>query len=290
MHTGWLVEMASLWGYHGSTLVCGHEPIPSEALNEYWLRNRIRFDGWNSMLTRLRSQTLSMSVGRRVRAWHKLRCVIEEILMTEPLARVVVAVAAKLEDRQVDDDARSIAHNVFVSHCEVRNRCLRIILEGIDRGIAEADELNRLRHYLEHWTDLLLGYFANSPSSTQYAFSVSRMEGFADDYSERMLGPQSHVVWSLLLASCRSWLDKHCNLPPASPRMNQRVCEAAMGMIHPESFDSLGCMRSRLIQSIEYGIEHADATVASLESDSWESMSRVLTKGASPKPVRFEMS
>jgi hypothetical protein len=287
MHSGWLVEMAGVWGYHGATLVCERDALPAEAVNEYWLRSRIRFDGWNAMLSNLSAQTLSMSVGRRVLAWHKLRGVIEEVLLAEPLTRVCVAVAAQLEERQVDSDSRSILHNVLTTHCDVRNRCLRIILEGVERGIEEAEELNRLRHYLEHWTDMLLGYFAHSSSGAQYAFSISRMEEFADDYSQRMLGEESRVVWSLLQASCRAWLDEHCNHLPVSPRMNQRICEAAIGMIHPHLFDSLGCMRTRLIQSIEHGIDHADETVARLENGTWESMSTVHSKNQKSPALRF---
>ena len=289
MHSGWLVEMAGLWGYHGATLCRERDALPVEAVNEYWLRSRIRFDGWNAMLSRIRSQTLSLSIASRVRAWRKLRGVIEEVLLAEPLTRVCVAVAAQLEERQVDCDSRAILHNVLTTHCEVRNRCLKIILEEVERGTSEADELNRLRHYLEHWTDMLLGYFANSSSAAQYAFSVTRMEEFAEDYSQRMLGTQSKVVWSLFQASCRAWLDEHCDHPPVSPRMNQRICEAAIGMIHPHLFDSLGCMRSRLIQSIEHGIDHAAETVASLENGSWESMSHVLSQPSISKPLRFEV-
>ena len=288
MHSGWLVEMAGVWGYHGSTLVCERDALPVEAVNEYWLRSRIRFDGWNAMLSNLRAQTLSMSIARRVRAWNRLRSVIEEILLAEPLTRVCVAVAAQLEERQIDSDSRSILHNVLSTHSEVRNRCLTIILEGVERGIEEADELNRLRHYLEHWTDMLLGYFAHSSSGAQYAFSVTRMEEFADDYSHRMLGNESQLIWSLLQASCREWLNKHCYHAPVSPRMNQRICEAAIGMIHPHLFDSLGCMRTRLIQSIEHGIDHADETVASLENGTWESMSSILTPLQKSPAIRFE--
>jgi hypothetical protein len=289
MHSGWLVEMAGLWGYHGSTFVAENVALPAEAVNEYWLRSRIRFDGWNAMLTTLREQCKSASIARRVRGWHRLRAVIEEILLAEPLTRVCVAVAAQLEERQIDDDSRAILHNVLTTHSEVRNRCLKIILEGIEKGIDEAEELNRLRHYLEHWTDMLLGYFANSSLGGQYSFSVSRMEQFAEDYSQRMLGTQSKMVWTLLQASCRAWLDKHCIHSPVSPNMNRRICEAAIGMIHPQLFDSLGCMRTRLIQSIEYGIEHADETVNSLENGSWESMSQVLAASVKSKPVRFSV-
>ena len=288
MHSGWLVEMAGVWGYHGSTLVCERDALPVEAVNEYWLRSRIRFDGWNAILSNLRAQTLSVSAAQRVRAWNRLRGVIEEILLAEPLTRVCVAVAAQLEERQIDLDSRSILHNVLSTHSEIRNRCLTIILEGVERGIEEAEELNRLRHYLEHWTDMLLGYFAHSSSGAQYAFSVTRMEEFADDYSHRMLGHESKWIWSLLQASCREWLNKHCNHAPVSPRMNQRICEAAIGMIHPHLFDSLGCMRTRWIQSIEHGIDHADETVASLENGTWESMSSVLAPFPKSPVVRFE--
>jgi hypothetical protein len=288
MHSGWLVEIASLWGYHGSTLVRQRESLPVDAVHEYWVRNRVRFDGWNSLLTRLGSQTISLSMARRVRAWDKLQAVIEEILLAEPLARVCVAVATQLEERQVDGDARAILHNVYSSHCEVRNRCLKIIVEGIDRGLTEAADLNRLRHYLEHWTDMLLGYFACSDLGAEYAFSNSRMDEFADDFSQPILGAQSQMVWSLHMAGCRAWLAKNCRHAPVSPRMNQRICEAAMGMIHQHAFDSFGCMRSRLVQTIEYGIDHADTTIASLESDAWESMSRVLTHRTNSKPIRFQ--
>ncbi len=289
MHSGWLVEMAGLWGFHGATLVAEHVALPAEAINEYWLRSRIRFDSWNAMLSNLRGLCKSESIARRVRAWHRMRCVIEEILLAEPLTRVCVAVAAQLEERQIDDDSRCILHNVLATHCEVRNRCLKVILEGVERGVAEAEELNRLRHYLEHWTDMLLGYFANSSLGGQYSFSVSRMEGFAEDYSQRMLGPQSKMVWTLLQASCRAWLDKHCIHSPVSPNMNQRICEAALGMIHPHLFDSFGCMRTRLIQSIEYGIDHADETVSSLENGSWESLSHVLASSSKSPPLRFSV-
>ena len=288
MHSGWLVEMAGLWGFHGSMLVCERLALPAEAVNEYWLRSRLRFDGWTAMLSSNRVQTSSLSIARRVRGWHQLRTVIEEILLAEPLTRVCVAVAAQLEERQVDCDSRAILHNVLTTHAEVRNRCLKIILDGVERGISEANELNRLRHYLEHWTDMLLGYFANSSLGAQYSFSESRMEEFADDYSQRMLGSQFKVVWSLLQSSCRIWLDDHCDCAPASPRMNQRICEAAIGMIHPHLFDSLGCMRTRLIQSIEHGIDHADETVASIENNTWETMSHVLPSSGNMKPIRFE--
>lgn len=287
MHSCWLVETASLWGYHSSALIGQRAMLPVEAVNEYWVNNRCRFDAWNAMLTRFGSRTLSMSAARRIRAWDRLQAVIQEVLLAEPLTRICVAVAAQLEERQIDFDARAILHNVYTTHCEIRSRCLKTILEGLDRGLPEAKHLNSIRYYLEHWIDMLLGYFAHSPIALEYAFSATRMEDFAEDFNEAKQASHASVVWSLQLASCRDWLSKNCKVPSMAPRLNQRVSEAALGMLHQNAFDSFGCMRSRLIQSIEYGIDHADRTVASLESDSWESISRVL-KTSNSKPARFE--
>jgi len=301
MHAGWLVEMASLWAFHASTLAYQREPLSTEAVNEYWIRNRVRFDGWNTMLSRLRSQTLSLSVAKRVRAWDKLCSLIEEVLLSEPLARVSAAFAAELEERQIDNDSHSILHNVYAAHSEVRNRCLKIILEGIERGLEEADELNRLRHYLEHWNDMLLGYFlefrrrssssqAGRPSlGAQYAFSISRVEDFAEDFGQSSLGRNATMVWTLQLAGCRQWLDENCRTSVLSPKMHQRIAEASIGMIKPSAFDSLGCLRSRLIHSIQYGIDHADETIAKLQTNEWESLSRVLIATAPTTHIRFEV-
>lgn len=277
MHSGWLVEIASMWGYHGASIVSANKALTRDAVNDYWMKNRIRFDSWNFALTKSKAQLSSPSTGIRVRAWQRIRSLVEEVLLAEPLTRVCVAVATPLENSCADSDSRAILHNVFQSHQEVRTRCLELILDGIDRGIEEARELNRLRHYLEHWTDLLIGYFADESTGAQYAFSVDRMQEFAEDYSYRMLGNDSHVVWSLLMASNRNWLDKHCTLPPMHPRANSAICKAALGMLNPDWFDSVGYWRTKTAQNIEQALTQADETVARLADGSWELSSHVVS-------------
>lgn len=287
MHSSWLVEIASVWAYHASTRIEENCGFPPEAVQEYWLRNRIRFDGWNSLISTGKRQIQSESMAIRVRGWQKLRHAIEEVMLAEPLTRVCVAVATRLEERQIDHDARSILHNVFTTHQEVRNRCLRIIVEGIQAGNQEADQLNSLRHYLEHWTDMLLGYFSGTNEAEQYAHSIERVAEFSEEYSERSLGDQSKMIWSLLIASCRAWLNKHVKHNPVSPRLNQQISEAALGMIHPDLFDSMGFMRSHLVQRIERGLEHASETVRKLENGRWEAMSSIVVSQPK-KSMRFQ--
>lgn len=286
MHSSWLVEVASIWAFHASSRIEEDLPFPTEAVNEYWVRNRVRFNAWNSMISTSVKQLDSPSVAFRVRGWQKLKRVIEEVLLAEPMARVCVAVAARLEDRQIDNDTRSILHNVYMSHQEVRNRCLKAIMDGVDRGLIEADELNSLRHYLEHWTDMLLGYFASDDEAMAYSHSPERVADFASEYSERMLGEQAKVVWSLLIASCRTWLDKHLKHNPISPKMNQQICESALAMIHPDLFDSMGLIRSHLVKRIERGLDQAGETLRKLEDGSWEAMSSVIAAPSRPQSNR----
>jgi hypothetical protein len=276
MNSSWLVEMANVWAYHAHGRVEVDTPFPTEAVHEYWIRCRTRFDGWNSILNHCQRQIRSLSMSQRVRSWQKLKSVIEEVLLAEPLTRVGVAIAARLEERQIDNDSRAILHNIYTSHCEVRSRCLRLIVDGIERGISEADELNSLRHYLEHWTDMLLGYFASSSSAYEYCFTEERVTDFAGDYSEQQLGDRAQVVWSLLIASCRTWLDKHVDHKPVSPKANRQVCDAAMAMIHPDLFDSMGLMQSHLIQRIERGLQSAGETLERLESGNIDALSMIL--------------
>ncbi|XZE46198.1 hypothetical protein SH467x_001471 [Pirellulaceae bacterium SH467] len=287
MHSSWLVEIASVWAYHASARVEEDLPFPSEAVHTFWVQNRTRFSSWNALLTAQQRRMDSLSMGSRVQAWQRLKSIMEEILLAEPLSRVSVAIAARLESRRIDDDTRAILHNVYTTHQEVRHRCLKIISQGILSGNPEADELNSLRHYLEHWTDLLLGYFANHSEATQYSHNPTRVAEFSEEYSDRMLGEQSKLVWSLLIASCRAWLNKHVAHRPVSPRINQLISEAALGMIHPNLFDSMGLMRSHLVHRIEKGLDQAGETIQRLEDGSWEKMSSVVVSPSKPTNRRL---
>ncbi|AMV32877.1 hypothetical protein VN12_12185 [Pirellula sp. SH-Sr6A] len=287
MHSSWLVEIASVWAYHASARVEEDLPFPSEAVHAFWVQNRTRFNSWNALLTAQQRRMESLSMGSRIQAWQKLKSLLEEILLAEPLSRVSVAIAARLESRRIDDDTRAILHNVYTTHQEVRHRCLKIISQGILSGNPEADELNSLRHYLEHWTDLLLGYFANHTEAIQYSHNPTRVAEFSEEYSDRMLGEQSKLVWSLLIASCRAWLNKHVAHRPVSPRVNQLISEAALGMIHPNLFDSMGLMRSHLVHRIEKGLDQAGETIQRLEDGSWEKMSSLVVSPSKPTNRRL---
>jgi hypothetical protein len=287
MNPGWLVESASMWGFHGAMMAEAHKPMKEQAVQEYWLRNRVRFDAWNHLMTQLEPWLISTVQSARTSAWKRGSILLEEILMSEPLARVCTAVATQLEGRLVDCDSRAILHNVFNNHLEVRKRSLQWILAGVDSGVDEAQRLNRLRCYLEHWTDMLIGFFSSSETRLEYAFSAERATEFADEYSHRALGNASETVWSLLLAGNRNWIRKHGSTEMLFPELSRDVICAALGMVHPVWFDSLGLLPSRAAQKMTHSLNHVDRTLESLVDGSWEMLSSVQTSVQSKGTTRL---
>jgi hypothetical protein len=207
---------------------------------------------------------------------------MEEVLMAEPLVRISSAVAMRLEDRLVDSDSYAILHNVYTTHLDLRKRTLSWILEGTELGIAEAQQLNRLRSYLEHWSDMLLGFFAGPDACERYAFCIDRVADFAEEYGHRSLGDASETVWSLLLAGNRNWIRKHVSSEMLHPTLSRDVIQAALGMVHPTWFDSLGLLPSRAAQKVTYGLHLVDRTMESLIDGSWDKNSWIQTKCFGP--------
>jgi hypothetical protein len=258
------------------------DPLQAEAVHEYWLRNRVRFDTWNEKFAQVIPALESPLNSQRLAAWKRAGELMTEILMAEPLARISSSIAMRLEDRLVDGDSHAILHSVYTTHLDLRKRSLKWILEGIDAGVSEAHELNRLRSYLEHWSDMLLGFFAGPEACERYAFCNQRVAEFSEEYGHRSLGDASETVWSLLLAGNRHWIRKHVSVEIQHPSLSRDVIQAALGMVHPTWFDSLGLLPSRAAQKVTHGLHLVDRTLESLVDGSWIKHSWIQPKHASP--------
>ena len=278
MHPRWLVESAGMWGYHGAMFAESQQPFEVSAVHAYWSSNRLRFDAWNGLLREHLPRFQSPVRSRRDEAWSQLVGLIEEVLLSEPLTRITVAVAMRLETREIDGESCAIMHNVFCSHLAFRHRCLKLALEGLDLRMEWANRINRLRVYLEQWTDMLLGFFSDMATAQEYAHSMERVAEYATEYGYRRLGNDAPMIWSLFLAGNRHWLDQY--QPSAIPfqSLSQEVSHAALGMVHPGWFDSLGLLPSRLANSISQRLQFIDQTIESLINDSWKDYSSIQTQ------------
>jgi hypothetical protein len=68
------------------------------------------------------------------------------------------------------------------------------------------------------------------------------------------------------------------------PKLSHDVIGAALGMVHPVWFDSLGLLPSRAAQKISHSLNYVDRTVESLVDGSWEMLSTIQSKSASRLP------
>lgn len=277
MHPGWLVESAGMWGYHGAMLAESQRPFEAEAVHAYWLRSRLRFDAWNTMLRELSQQLNSTLRTHRVDAWSRWESLTQEVLLSEPLTRIAVAVAMRPEYRELDGESCAIMHNVFCCHRSLRYRCLKLTLDGMDVWGNSTERINRLRVYLEQWTDMLLGFFADPSTDNEIAHSLDRACEFAEDYSFRTLGSDAPTVWSLFLAGNRRWLEQHaiCRIP--FPELSQEVAQAALGMVHPTWFHSLRLPPSKLARRISEHMHFIEGSIDGLLDED-----EPATAGASP--------
>jgi hypothetical protein len=273
MHPGWLVESAGMWGYHSAMLAESKRPFETEAVHAYWLRTRVRFDAWNTLLRDLSQQLNSPLRMHRVDAWTQWECLTREVLLAEPLTRIAAAVAMRPENQAADGESCAILHNAFSCHRSLRCRCLKLTLDGMDVWGNSTERINRLRVYLEQWTDMLLGFFADPSTDHEVAHSPDRACEFAEDYSFRNLGSEASTVWSLFLAGNRRWLEQHALGRIPFPALCQEVARTAMGMVHSASFHSLGLPPSKLARRISEHLRFVDRAIDGLLDKDWPTTS-----------------
>ena len=82
---------------------------------------------------------------------------MEEVLVSEILARVVAALGAGIDERSADEEISPVTHAILLNHLEASNRVHQIILKARGAAVTKAERLNRVRQGIESWTDVLIG-------------------------------------------------------------------------------------------------------------------------------------
>ncbi|MEM9589264.1 MAG: hypothetical protein AAGA03_18425, partial [Planctomycetota bacterium] len=201
MHCVLLADLAAILSQHGPAIIYRHPEIANEKLTTYWLRCRSRFDLWHRSMSRF-SQAQASGDWITIRGWW-LRHItmLEEVLVTEMLTRVVATLATEIDRGNDHDELSPVTHAVHVTHLEARNRVLRLMIDGRGCSVPDAVRLNRLRKGVERWTDALLGQIAvEDPSHVPYAI-------------ESALASRSHESRR---GHSRSRRERETGLPPRS--------------------------------------------------------------------------
>lgn len=274
MHALWLIELTAAMAIQGPIWTRKPTSLPSRVVKDYWIYSRQRILQWHEQLHRIKEHLNRPGAIRRAALWAEAQPVIEEVLLSEMLTRYVASFTAFLETTQLDQDGYPIARNIFQSHCEVRNRCLHLMLYAPGLPVELSVHLNRLRFLMERWVDQILGCMPREVDVDPFCFSAVQLED-----SRRCLQAYSHEMsnrlwWSLLLAGLRGNISGQLDRRPNSPRLNALIAQQVLGMFHGQYFDDLGLLKSIRRQAI-------DTTVCDMDAQSsanpWELQSPLNT-------------
>jgi len=252
MHVLQLADLATILAHHGPAMFARHSPVSRDVAHRYWVASRGRLDLWHQTMARYSQARSSGDPFRMRRWWDEHLPVMEEILTSELLTRVVTALADGIDRRLGRDEFSPIAEAVYWTHLEARNRVQSTMLDRRGCSVRDAVRLNQLRRTLETWIDMLIGQLAGHDDLlVRFGIDPSRTRLHA---RESMIGSTAGS-WPVLAALTRSSLSESLRgkLSPAAalPQANRAVTDSILQMLRPDLFDGYGTLKSVWLQRIE---------------------------------------
>lgn len=262
MHVAQIAELAAVLAHHGPALLYRHSSIPPEAINQYWSASRLRLDLWHQTLARFQ-HTLSSGDHYRMRCWWQDHMgVLEEILASEVLTRVVAAIADGIDRADHRDEFSPIAQAIYLSHLEARNRVQAAILDRRGCTVSDAVRLNRLRRTTERWIDVLVGRLAGYDGElVRYGIDRERTAAHAQDYDLSGTSPTRETVAWLTRASLTDAIGQKVAKTPSLPQANRDVADSVLLILRPDLFDSIGSLKSLWMHRIENDTARGDQMI-----------------------------
>lgn len=259
MHSVFSADLAGLISHHAPAMIQRNVEIPPAALSEYWATSRSRLELWHQVLSRYRSYEQSGHSDRLKLWWKEHSGVLEEVLVTEMLARVVSALATGLEENEEKQEFVPVAEAVQTSHLEVRNRVQQVMLFGRGNSVHDVVRLNRLRQGVERWTDAMVGRMSSDcPSMLRFAIETKRAAAYATEMRTYGEGAAKNTAAWLMNASMHDLIRRRTSESVAFPKANRLVVKSVMHLLRPELFDQTGVLKSLWLHRMEMGSELSD--------------------------------
>jgi hypothetical protein len=245
MHAIDLAELASTFIRMSVPMTELRLPPRRSAAMEMWLTARYRQENWLHDLAQHRDAIVRPGTSRRARLWAEIMPVIQEILLSEPLSRVVAYIASVWESRGIDSELAPLAASSLASHIEARNRCLHLIVFGSGLAVENAVNVNRLRRNLETYTDQLLSCLPAVANIGMFAFEpqlVLRQQRKSRSAAQQL--PWLNV--QTLAHTDRLWKLLHHDIDwrAACARLNYQLSQHTLGLLPEGCFDSCGVPHS----------------------------------------------
>lgn len=267
MHCVLTADLAATISQHGPAMLYRRETVPAEAMTHYWAATRNRFELWHQSMTRYRNAEQSGDMSSLRRWWSDHVTVMEEVLVSEMLTRVIATLADGLERDTEEKEISPVAHAVHMTHLEARNRVQQIMLFGRGNSVQDAVRLNRLRQGVERWTDALIGRMAiMEQGSIRYAIDSKRAADYAEETRAYGLGPARDTAIWLMNAAMHDMLRRRTSPEAALPEANRAVGKSLMLMLRPDLFDSVGLLKSIWQHRLEVGADRTDRVLSELRA------------------------
>lgn len=195
-----------------------------------------------------------------------LRPVLEEILGSELLLRVWSGIACGWDRRRGASVYQPLVRSVLQGHERLRNRALRLLLDGPELRTEESAALNRVRHRVERWTDMLLAPVLLEYDVLEFAFDAQRLIDFADDLRDRHPRTPVEPARRLLLVSLRAAFETDLHRHSSSAELNRRVAASILACLDHDPFDKLGSWPSLWIERISSVARETQAMIDELRA------------------------
>lgn len=234
MHARHLAEIAAWIATQAQEITQAMTHDAHLLADTYWVASKARCLRWSTALKTFESD-LNVEPPTH-NPWPALETIIEEILVTETLTRIWGAILVSTDTTRGTRDYSPLAHSVFISHMELRNRVLRILLRSRGQHELLFEKTNQLRNAIEKWTDLFLAKLPVFEAAKAFAFDAKRFEDF---YREQM-GERERDMKSrnqILTASFQQSMQKQCKPWSANPELNRRVVEGIAACIDETLFE-----------------------------------------------------
>lgn len=267
MHSVHLVDLAAVVSEHGPAILYGRETLSPEALTHYWTATHSRFNLWHQAMARYsRAEQLNQESALND-WWEQHTPVMEEILVSEILTRVVAALGIGLDSQASEEEISPVTHAILLNHLEASNRVHQVMLKANGRNMVKAEQLNRVRRGIESWTDVLIGRMAlRSREPLQYAIERERALEYAEEAVLQGYGVIRKTSNALMNMSMHDMISTRLSAEPALAAANREVARSVMLMLRPELFDSVGTLKSLWMHRLENSADRTDRMLEELAS------------------------
>ncbi len=241
MHASRLAELGSWIAANSGALIYGAKDQHLLVASSYWMASKHRAQRWITSIKMFEKDIQDPQPNHD--PWASLEIVIQEVIQTELLTRVWSAAVLSHDWYRRSDELYGLAHSVHLSHTEVKNRALRLMLECQDQHAETVERLNAMRLRMERWTDVFLGQLPFKDIAIQFAFDAKRVADFHTERQEA-LGEEMETRQRVFQASFASDLLRNQTRFPANPDFNKEIAAGVLACFPTDRFDSLGLPKS----------------------------------------------